>query len=529
MGVASYFEFITTLLAWVLYDKVWAILVDTSLVFVPFITMIVGHIMTSRMGGDDEGSAAVQSLKKIETDLYMMIGVLVFAAVPVMDVRLGEMTYVKPALSCSATEETIDGSATGTSYDAVLTTLGGETGRVPIWWGAMHTLSKAVVSSSIASLPCANEVSTVGYKLAGDKISPPALRKELGDFIKDCYKASKAKKQRTNAGSLTPAQHNDSLWIGSEYFRTTDGYYNYYYSQNPRNSFPHNAGRDAGFDADAQTGGHPTCNEWWGDGANGIRARVLDSIEPDLLNEMIYSPSNLLERVSGAFLSAREKEDVFLRKYLDVQQVSLGMAGSSVSTGYHVSGREAVAAAGGGWGSKAIAFAGDLIVGGVAAIGAAVEAPKAVTEGYAIRNGISLIQALVLMMLVIMLPFLMLFSQYKASMVMNLSIIFFTLHLLSFVWAIAFWIENNLLESMVGSGGLSVFTPGENATQTTLMWFMERFLYVILPMIVLASLGWVGIRSAGITDQISNMGSRTGAVGAAGGNLAAKAATKGNA
>lgn len=529
MGVASYFEFVTTLLAWVLYDKVWAVLLDTALIFVPFITMMVGNIMSSRKAGDDEGSAAIQSLKKIETDLYMMIGVVVFAAIPVLDVTLGEMAYVKPPLDCAVPGETIDGTATGTTYDGILTTLGSETGRVPIWWGALHTLSKSVVSASIAGIPCADDVSSVGYKLAGDKIDPPELRKELGDFTKDCYKASKARLQRMDTSALTREQRNDTLWLGSEYFRTTGGFYNNYYSYDPRAAFPYTAARDSGFEDDFSAGGHPTCNEWWGDSTNGIRIKVLDSIDPDLMNDMVYSASSLMNRVLGVALTTREKEDAFLRKYLEVQEVKLGLAGSSVSTGYQVSNQEAAAASGQGTFSSLPAFFTDISIASVAALGAVFEAPKAITEGYAIRNGISMIQAIVLMMLVIMLPFLMLFSQYKVSMVFNLSIIFFSLHLLSYVWAIAFWVENNVMAAMIGAEGLSVFTPGENLTQTTLMWFMERFLYVILPMIVLTSLGWVGIRAGDIGNQIKGFGGNVGSVGASGGAAAKTIATKGKA
>ncbi len=96
MGVGSHLEFVTTLFAWIMYKEIWAVLVDTALVFVPVITMIVSNIVSSRRAGDDEGSSAIQSLKKIETDFYMMLGVIVFAAIPVIDVTLGEMTYIKP-------------------------------------------------------------------------------------------------------------------------------------------------------------------------------------------------------------------------------------------------------------------------------------------------------------------------------------------------------------------------------------------------------------------------------------------------
>ena len=66
MGVASYLEFVTTLFAWILYKEIWAVLVDTGVVFIPIITMVVGNILNSHRAGDDEGSAARDTAPKRE-------------------------------------------------------------------------------------------------------------------------------------------------------------------------------------------------------------------------------------------------------------------------------------------------------------------------------------------------------------------------------------------------------------------------------------------------------------------------------
>ena len=80
MGVSSYFEFLTTLFGWILYDNFWSVLADSGLVYVPFIVILFTNIVTSRRSGDDEGSAALQSLKKSETDIVIAIFVLFLAA-----------------------------------------------------------------------------------------------------------------------------------------------------------------------------------------------------------------------------------------------------------------------------------------------------------------------------------------------------------------------------------------------------------------------------------------------------------------
>ena len=93
MGVASYFEFVTTLFAWILYKGIWSVLVDTGIVFIPIITMVVSNILASHKAGDDEGSAAIQSLKKIEAEFFALLGVIVFAAILIAIAVLGVRGY----------------------------------------------------------------------------------------------------------------------------------------------------------------------------------------------------------------------------------------------------------------------------------------------------------------------------------------------------------------------------------------------------------------------------------------------------
>ena len=187
MGVASYFEFVTTLFGWILYQGIWAVLVDTGIVFLPIIALVLGHVLESHKGGDDEGSAAIQSLKKIEADFIAMLGVLIFAAIPMLDVQLTDMAYHKPALRCTDTPETIPGTATGTTYDATLAALADQTGSIPLWWAMLHWLSKAVTAASVASIPCSYDVASVDYRLAEANLEDPVLNQELEQFKNDCW------------------------------------------------------------------------------------------------------------------------------------------------------------------------------------------------------------------------------------------------------------------------------------------------------------------------------------------------------
>ena len=539
MGVASYLEFVTTLFAWILYKQIWAVLVDTGVVFIPIITMVVGNILNSHRAGDDEGSAAIQSLKKIETDFIAMLGVIVFAAIPVIDVQLADMRYVKPTLGCSSIAATIDGTATNTTYDRTLATIGGETGAIPIWWAALHTLSKSITAASVASIPCVPELASVEYRLAEDKIDDPGLRQELAEFTDDCYRRSKSRLMRMDTSAMTTVQLEDTNWLGSEYFLTTAGFYNRYYAQAPQGLFPFNAARDAGFDSDALAGGHPACTEWWSDAAIGLRRRVLDSLDPTLLDDMVYDADNLVSKSTDTALAITQREDVLLRKYLAVTRASESLAVNlPMSTGYRVSATETSLQSidQGSWGDATLGtlslganFIQDVGRTAVVAAGAAIKAPEAIGEGYMIRQGIAMFQALILMIMIIVLPLLMIFSQYRLATLMTLSIIYFGLHFLSFLWGVAFWMDNHLMALMTEGSRFGVFEPVANPVQSGIILWVSRFLYLIFPMMFLTGLGWAGIRAGEIGNQMTAFGTNVAKPGAAGGAAVKTAATKGKA
>tara|TARA_R110001592_G_scaffold254129_3_gene517474 strand:+ start:19098 stop:20717 length:1620 start_codon:yes stop_codon:yes gene_type:complete len=539
MGVSSYFEFVTTLFSWILYKGIWAVLVDTGIVFIPIITMVVGNILTSHKAGDDEGSAAIQSLKKIEADFFAMLGVIVFAAIPVLDVELDEMRYVKPALRCGTTVATIPGNNTETTYDRTLAAIAGETGSIPIWWAAVHTLSKSVTAAAIASIPCAPDLSSVEYQLAEDIIDDPGLRQELAEFTDDCYRRSKSRLMRSDTSTLSTSQLEDTNWLGSEHFRTTGGYYDRYYAQHPQALFPFDAARDAGFDTDALAGGHPVCNEWWGDAAKGVRRKVLDSLDPDLLNGMVYDADNLIDASTDATPSVTEREDILLRKYLAVTRARESLTVNlPMSTGYQVTATDNALdnINNGTWSeqlfgrlSMGTSFVQDVGRTAMVGLGAAIKAPEAIGEGFMIRQGISLFQALILMIMVIVLPFLMIFSQYRLSTLMTLTIIYFGLHFMSFLWAIAYWLDNQVMALMTEGGRFGVFEPIANPVQSGIILWVQRFLYLIFPMMFLTALGWAGISTGAAVQQISSFGSTVGQPGQAGGTAVKAVATKGKA
>jgi hypothetical protein len=137
-------------------------------------------------------------------------------------------------------------------------------------------------------------------------------------------------------------------------------------------------------------------------------------------------------------------------------------------------------------------------------------------------------------MMIIALPFLLIFGCYGLRALVTLSVIYFGFHFLTFIWAVAFWVDNNLMHLLTSAGGLSVFASGTSVTQSLILLYISRFLYIVFPILYLTSVGWVGYTAgAGVSSVLQSHGTQSGAIGAAGGQVvgqvATKAATKGKA
>lgn len=547
MGVSSYFEFVTTLFGWILYDNFWSVLADSGVVYIPFVIILFTNIVSSKKAGDDEGSAALQSLKKSETDIILAIVVLFIAAVPFSNVTLGEMQFVRPTLDCrvvdniaAGTEQAVvAGNATGTSYQPVLATIGGQNGRIPIWWGFVHVLTKSVVAASVASIPCTGDMAAVHMTLENEKLDDPRVNREIQEFLNDCFMPSKSQFLRVDTTNQNAAVVDSTNYMGSDYFLNQPGYYNKFYSAAVRPDWAFDPVRDGGFEGDQAIGGHPSCFQWWTDANVGLRQKILGAVDANIIDEYITRPRNLIQAATPANLAVADREDVFLRKFLAIKnsQANISGWGNSLSVSYSVTGQERIGQGisnGGFLGGLGAALsnygkaAQDALLTAVAGIGATISAPGHLAAGIAAREGSTIFLSLILMVFVCILPFLMVFSLYRLANLMTLSIIFFALHFTYVLFGIAFWVDNNLTTAiMSGGGGAGIFTAVTNPTQSLIMVWSQRFLYMVFPMFWVTALTWVGVRANHMMAGAATLNSGSEAPMRAGADAATAVATKG--
>ncbi|MFV0476953.1 MAG: conjugal transfer protein TraG N-terminal domain-containing protein [Parahaliea sp.] len=542
MGVSGYFEFVTTLLGWVLYNNIWAILADTGIVFIPIVAMMISNIKDSHAAGDDEGNAAVQSLKKIEADFLAMMAVFIFAVMPTIDVELGEMRYTKPRLECTAggtppAPETVSGSDTGTTHDYTLQVMANEKGKIPLWWAVLHWLSKAVTSAAVASIPCSVSFNTVEYELAEANFKNPDLHGEMQQFTRDCWQRAHARYLEADKTGLTEDDTHSTAWLGSSYFLDNADYYNRYMARAPVAAFAYDAARDESFAEDTGEGGYPNCKDWWENATHGLKARTLGNIEPGIKDNVIFKIRTLFNRVTGGTLSTDEQNNTLLRKYLSVQRSTVAAgAGMAMATSYGDPAKDKAAAnlksviaedvpfykrgwlaLKGGLGYQRAALH-DAAKATVTIIGGGAKAPGALTEGYTMRSGIAFYQPLGLLMLVVALPFVMIFGGYRLDTLIKLSVFFFGFHFLTFLWALAYWLDNQLsiilLGGTVKQGVAGIFNGSTNLTQATILQYTSRFLYLVMPGLYLAAVGWVGFNAGtGFTSALQSQSKNSGAIG----------------
>uniref|UniRef100_UPI0025DDFDD2 conjugal transfer protein TraG N-terminal domain-containing protein n=1 Tax=Tibeticola sp. TaxID=2005368 RepID=UPI0025DDFDD2 len=315
----DYLEYYLTLVSWIVHNGIWAVLVSSGVFALPFVAIIVQEWLKARAEGADEGNKGVLSAARIENRGFVAIVVVMFAGIPFIDVDLGTIQYDN---SRSAQCQVSVPQPTDTGWSQSFSTINNQSAKVPVWWAFMHALSRAVTGASVAAIPCGTDLRQMRMEIDATRIDDPVLAQEVADFSRDCYGPARAKlfMQRPQ---LDEQQMHDVTWIGSRFFTETGGYYDTYRSSTPRDDWPYDSNRDAGLAQVASGGGYPTCRQWWADGSNGLRARLLGQVDPSLLN-----------RLAGwaGFLSRAQVDDSVIRAIASPRQQKLNQG--SVYTDY---------------------------------------------------------------------------------------------------------------------------------------------------------------------------------------------------
>ena len=115
-----------------------------------------------------------------------------------------------------------------------------------------------------------------------------------------------------------------------------------------------------------------------------------------------------------------------------------------------------------------------------------------------------MMQSLVLMGLYTLLPFFILLSRYKFSLLILGAMILFSVKFWTVLWFFAWWVDQNLIQALYPDpGSITTLFSTDLTLKRIILNFLTGALYLALPLILSLYLGLAGIRVASHLDGVS--------------------------
>ncbi len=505
MFVSSYLELYLTLFGWHVYAVFWDIAVETGLAYLPFVGVLFRNFYEPARSQEAKDASGT-SLRRMELDVFAIFTVIVLATQPLIPINYSGMNVT---LACNssgvAANTTFKAGATGTSYDATFTTatIGGASQRMPIWWAAVHALGNAFNNAAILGIPCSSDIRLMRYSVNNTQIKDAAVRRNIKLFFNDCYFPALGEYLDRQDLHNTAMDSQDLNWLGSGYL--LGNIYPNYRAKQRTFGFDYDPGRDQEWDQnDPPLDGMPDCRQWWtGQGhflGDGLRSQILGQLDPTHWTWVKTQVGNLKGESDTAI------ENIAIRAMINKEKPYF--SGLSNLEAYTDKGLQGA------------------VTSAVGSVGATLEAFTFYPRMQMVKAASPIIQAVVLMLLVIVLPFILVFSSYKISTIIFMSIVFFAVRFWTVLWAIAHWLDNHLLAALTPQWHL--FDRPDVLIADEIISFVIAMLFIVMPLFWLGALSWVGFRvSSAFTQATNQLRSPAESAGQSGGSLGKFVVSKG--
>ncbi len=529
MLTSSPLDAYTTLFGWFGYNNWFQFLFITGLWLAPFITFVLHHWIEGHKNSSPIKPGVMITLQALEMDVYTAVIVLSLCFVPVIPLSTGDITYK-------------DKNGTVQSADSQDSPYGGQnlrlegtsTIKIPLWWYLVTRFSTAVNNVGTAMMPKGDDLRAQLHSLGGANIRDQTLRAEVNEFYSQCYlfalyKYQQEKPDRVRQGEplnfVNVAAQNavkkwgeDVDWVGSHVLLETPGYY----KACPNTQLKLCAG--AGYQADPRRPdwpykwydaqgnlttdyGLPTCAEWWTDRTYGLKSKLLkQAAEQGTTTDVLSILSNNNPRL-GSNVRTIKAQDALVRSL--IENPSSAITGKDMGEAKLGDDSASFNLFSMGWGvvKRAISMIGTAIVAGLMSF-----------TMDAIIQALPMVQAFLLFFMYWSLPFGLIFSGYSWETVVNYSFGFFTVYFWTTLWALADWVHNTLLGSLIdntqGISSVTNFTSG----RYLMVNLVALSLYLALPVFWTYMMNMARVRAAGGLDK---------AFGEGGGSDAKSAGNKG--
>lgn len=489
IGVQSYPELYTMLIGWDLYGKMWELLTQTGIAYLPFIGMILRSIAQSYITSGVQGAA--QSLRDMEVKIISTLFIIMLGVSPFIPLSTHTISF---SPICGKDNDTYHPGSTGTTYDKAFMLPSNEV-RVPIWWYGVMTVSSGMTNAASHHLGCLPNLRKMVTTVNMTGISDPAVKEELLDFQNMCYSPAKTqwlsenKSDADNASNLEKVKRSikkygeeDTEWLGSHAF--SDTYYRSLKSSRPVIGFHYQSTQDLNAESNKTNPpeyGSPSCYEWWNDATHGLKKRVYDAL-----------PSGFKYEFRDVLKSEKHQDSAIRRIIMHTPSYenanntvsNLGLAHAATALGilYHQM----------------------------------TEYPKI----YAAAQSAPIIQSLLLLMIYVFLPFGLVFSGYKPSAFVIGASVIFSLIFWSFIWHLVSWVDTALMKALY-SDWFEKQSP-----QATLVDMIIGSLVIAAPVFWFAFMGVLGVTVGNLIDgSFSSMGRIGDKAAESGANMAKNAAS----
>ena len=283
---------------------------------------------------------------------------------------------------------------------------------VPVFWLAVMGFSSGFNRAVMEAVPPAIDLRQYVYALRDARIQDPRLIREVNDFYRDCFTEARSKYLRERPSSaavntvLVSYGVSDPDWIGSHLYQSIAGYYDTLRADSIREGYPWSQLRDVEWTvADHPIFGKPYCNEWW----LGIRAQLLTELSD-------------IDLVAAA---AEPAWDVVFRQDAVIQAALLNSPPRWTTRGYDFAYGNLVDFAVTETEERIFAPIQNFGQQGLAAYGLGKTSATLATVLRIVIEAAPMMQALVLMGLYALLPFFILMSRYKFSLLILGAMILF--------------------------------------------------------------------------------------------------------
>jgi hypothetical protein len=139
-----------------------------------------------------------------------------------------------------------------------------------------------------------------------------------------------------------------------------------------------------------------------------------------------------------------------------------------------------------------------------------------------VRQALPMVLSFLKMALVICIPLLLLIGTYDLKALMTVTCVQFALFFVDFWFQLARWIDSTILDALYGwESPHSNFSPLmglNNAFGDMLLNFVMATMFIVMPLLWVASLGWAGVQAGALLSGLTKGSSGAEAAGGKFGN-----------